>query len=163
MKVGNNEANITRILRYVHGKGYKVDEMKNSGFGRIALYFNDYREANRCLKDTRDNSHEKIVNFEIPKRAKTCKGIITGWDIGATLEELVSSMVTTTNIREVERMKRRTVDRTNRKSNGKLTHLISITWEGNELPKEIRIYGAITGLRVKSYVENVLVVIDTVI
>lgn len=34
--------------------------------------------------------------------------------------------------------------------------VISITWEGNYMPNEIRIYGGITSLRVRPFIDNVL-------
>lgn len=44
-KVSNNEANKARILRYIHSQGYKVASIKNSGYGRLDLFFNGYQEA----------------------------------------------------------------------------------------------------------------------
>lgn len=39
----------------------------------------------------RDSKREGIT-LEIPARAKSCKGIVTGWDLGATLDELIDAM-----------------------------------------------------------------------
>lgn len=41
-KVSNNEANKARILRYIHGQGHKVASVKNSGYGRLDLFFNGF-------------------------------------------------------------------------------------------------------------------------
>lgn len=77
--MGNNKANKAKILRYVHSKGYKVSNIKDRGFAKIELYFDDYRKANKCLNDRGNEKQEKYVSFEILRRAKSCKGIISGW------------------------------------------------------------------------------------
>lgn len=46
-RLSNNESNKLKIIRYVHSKGYKATEIKNRGFGRVELIFNNYLEANK--------------------------------------------------------------------------------------------------------------------
>lgn len=104
---GNNETNKLKIIKYIHEKGYKVDSVKIRGFGRVELNFNDYRDANKCLSDRQTGGHEKIIEFFILKGAKTCKRVVSGWDLNATLDELVESMDCPNNVIELERMKKR--------------------------------------------------------
>lgn len=103
-KVGNNEANKAKILRYIYSKGYKILNIRDRGFARLELYFEDFREANRYLNDKGIEGQDKIVIFDIPRRAMYCRGIITGWDAEATLDELADAMVETRNVIEIERL-----------------------------------------------------------
>lgn len=66
--------------------------------------FDSYYDANACLNKSvkRDDEKEGIF-LEIPSRAKSCRGIITGWDLGATLDELLQAMVVTSNVLAIER------------------------------------------------------------
>lgn len=104
-KVSNNEANKARILRHIHGQGHKIASVKNSGDGRLDLFFNGYQEANKCLKDKGMEGGEVFITFTILDRSTRCKGIITGWDMQTTLDELVESMVVSDNIIEIEILK----------------------------------------------------------
>lgn len=74
-----------------------MTDVKESGFGRVDLQFDDYQEANRCLRDKgAGGGVRKYINFIIPNRSQRCKEIISGWDKRATLGELVSAMLTAT-------------------------------------------------------------------
>lgn len=76
----NNEANKSSILGCVHSQGHKVVEVKESGYGRVDLIFENYRDANRCLKDKGEGGGVgKYINFSILNRSKQSKGIV---DIG---------------------------------------------------------------------------------
>lgn len=79
--------------------------------------------------------------LEIPSRAKTCKGIITGWDLGAPLDELLRAMVVTSNVKAVERLKRKFYCKEECRLKEGVTHTIMMTWEGNLVLSEIRLYG----------------------
>lgn len=155
-KVGSFEANKAKILRYAHGKGYKISEVKDRGFAKVDLIFDNYIEANRCLDDKTDVNGGKEVMFEIPSRAKICRGVITGWDLQAPLDELIDSMEITSNIVAVERLKRRVYDKDTKTVRETISHVICMTWEGNCVPTEIRIYGGLTRLKVRPFVDNVL-------
>lgn len=48
---------------------------------------------------------EVFITFTIPDRSTRCKGIITGWDMQTTLDELVESMVVSDNIIQIEILK----------------------------------------------------------
>lgn len=156
-QVGGNEANKNKILRFLYGKGMKISEVKDRGYARVELGFENYHEANACLSDSviREAQREGIA-LEIPARAKICKGIVTGWDLGATLDELIDAMVVSSNVISLERMKRKVYEGEGRKPIEKVTHSILISWSGSNLPTEIRLYGGITSLRVRPYVDNVL-------
>lgn len=155
-RVTNNESNKLKILRYCHEKLYKVDTVRNRGFGKLELIFANYKEANDCLSDKRSGSREKIVEFNIPKRAKTCKGVIASWDLESTLDELYDAILNKDMIVEIERMKTRKYDKTSKKLVESRSHLVIITWEGNSIPNEVRLYGGVTGLKIRPYVESVL-------
>lgn len=47
----------------------------------------------------------KFINFSIPNRSRQFKGIMAGWNRHGTLDELVSAMVDSSGILEVEHMK----------------------------------------------------------
>lgn len=76
-RVGNNETNRLKIIRYVHEKKYKVTGINSRGFGRVELVFDNYVDANKCLADTQIGNKEKIVNFYVPRRAMSCKGVVS--------------------------------------------------------------------------------------
>lgn len=154
-RLSNNKANKLKIIKYVYSKGYKVSEIKNRGFGRVELIFDNYMEANKCLADVQSGNNEKVVNFYIPRREISCKGVIN-WDKYASLDELLDSMVATDGITEVERMKRRRFDRESGRVREEITDLVCVTWENNRLPEQIRIYGGLSGLRMKPFIENVI-------
>lgn len=46
VRVTNNENNKLKILRYCHEKLYKVDTVRNRGFGKLELIIANYRDAN---------------------------------------------------------------------------------------------------------------------
>lgn len=72
----NNEANNSMILGYVYSQGYKVMEVKESGYGRVDLVFDNYHEANKCFRDKgEEGGTGKFINFSIPNRSKRSKGI----------------------------------------------------------------------------------------
>lgn len=99
----------------MYSQGYKVVEVKESGFGKILLIFDSYQEANRCLKDKGvGGGIGRYINFVIPDRSKKCRGVIAGWDKKSTLDELVSVMVDSSGIIEMERIKRRVFDKETR-------------------------------------------------
>lgn len=45
-QVGNSEANKNKILRFVRGKGLRVQVAKDRGFSRVELEFDNYQDAN---------------------------------------------------------------------------------------------------------------------
>lgn len=98
----------------------------------------------------------KYINFNIPNRSRKCKGIINGLDKRSTLDELVSAMVDKSGVLEVERLKKRVYDRETRNMKDEYSPVVCVTWKGNHIPNDIRIYGGITGLRVRPFIDNVL-------
>lgn len=155
-RAGNAEADKAKILRYAFGKGYRTAEIKDRGFAKVELGFENFQEANRCLEDKWEQGREREILFELPDRAKKCKGIITGWDLNATLDELVSAMVSSVDVVAVERLKRKIYDRETKNVIESVSRVVCITWEGSCVPPEIRIYGRLSGLRVRPFVDNVL-------
>lgn len=110
-KTSCKETNKVKMLNYVYEKGYKVIEINNSRVGRLDLFFDNFQEANRCSLDKKSGRLEKTVEFIIPNRIKRCKGVITDWGLEASLHDLVDSMVEISNILEIERLKRRVLDK----------------------------------------------------
>lgn len=151
-RLGNSEANKAKMLRYVHSKGYNVTEVRDRGYARLELIFDDCTKANRCLEDK--DSQEMV--FEIPGRAKICKGVIIGWDLECTLVELIDAMVNLTGVVSVERLMRKRYDRESKKVEVSASHVVAMTWEGSELQSEIKIYEGLLGLRVRSFIDRVL-------
>lgn len=144
-----------QIIRYVHEKKYKVTGINSRIFGRVELVFDNYVDANKCLADTQIGNKEKIVNFYVPRRAMSCKGVVS-WDKFSTLDELVDSMESTDNIVEIERMRKRRFDRNTETVIEEKLDLVCVTWEGNRILEQIRIYGRLSGLRVRPFIENVI-------
>lgn len=126
-KTSCKETNKVKMLNYVYEKGYKVIEINNSRFGRLDLFFDNFQEANRCLLDKKSGRLEKTVEFIIPNRIKRCKGVITDWGLEASLHDLVDSMVETSNILEIERLKRRVLDKESSMIRENVTQAICLT------------------------------------
>lgn len=149
---GSSENNKAKILRYVYGRGYKVNEAKSRGFARLELLFANHIDANRIL----DDKHSVNIAFRIPSRAKTCIGMINGWDLDAPLDELISVMVYLKDVLKVERLKRRLFNRETKTHEEQVSHVICMTCENSKVLSEIRRYGGLSGLKVRPFVENVL-------
>lgn len=129
-----------------------MTEVRDRGYARLELIFDDCTKANRCLEDK--DSQEMV--FEIPGRAKTCKGVITGWDLECTLDELIDAMVNSTGVVSVERLMRKRYDRESKKVEVSASHVVAMTWEGSELQSEIKIYEGLLGLRARPFINSVL-------
>lgn len=66
-RTGNPETNKAKILRYVHGREFKVSEFKDRGHARVELSFDNYEDANKCVKDIGVGGKSKEIIFEIPQ------------------------------------------------------------------------------------------------
>lgn len=132
-------------------------EVKESGFGRVDLVFDNYRDANKCLKDKGEGGGMgKYMNFSIPNRSKSAKGIVAGWNKHGTLDELVAAMCDTGGILEIEHVKKKIFDKETKAMRDEYSSVVCITWEGNFVPNELLVYGGITSLRVRPFIDNVL-------
>lgn len=77
-KANKKEGNRVKIASLINKIGIKVKEIKNRGFGRAKVYYNDILQANRLIQE--GEKCEK-ANFYIPRKVKKIKGIISDWDI----------------------------------------------------------------------------------
>lgn len=119
------------------------------------MEFNSIDEANRCLDD--EGSKEVIcIAFEVSLHSKFCKGVITGWDMSNHLDELVNSIVSIRGIVSIERLFRKIWNRDTKTMTRVMTHVICITWEGNEVPQKMRLYDGLLGFKVRPFVDSVL-------
>lgn len=130
-RVGNNESNRLRIIKYCNQRGYQGDIAKNRGFGKLDLIFRNIKDANNCLKD---NHTSKIVDFVIPNRAKTIKGLTTGWDNSGTLDKLYEAITNKESIIKLEKIIKRSYDRDSNNIREYATDAIIITYEGTIMP-----------------------------
>lgn len=76
-----------------------------------------------------------------------CKNIVAGWNTSATLDEFYDAILYKANILLIERLKRKRYDKENKKVIESVSSLNLITWEGNVIPREVRIYEDITAIR----------------
>lgn len=71
----NNESDRTAILGYVYGQGHRVVEVKEAGFGRVDLIFDNIREANKCLRDKGEGEElGNLLIFRFPTGRSGTKG-----------------------------------------------------------------------------------------
>lgn len=89
-------------MKYVHGRGHRINGAKDISHARVELEFANTDEANHCL----DDRGNKEIIFEIPSRVRQCKGVVTGWDMSNPLDELVDAMVSVRDIMSIERLER---------------------------------------------------------
>lgn len=150
--VDNAETNKSKILKYIHSRGLKVRCVKDRGHARVELEFNSIAEANRCLED----KHNTLVAFDIPYRIKQCKGVITGWDISMPLYHLAEVLAPCRGIISLERLFKKVWNKETKTSSKVKTHVVCCTWEGSEVPKEVKIYGGLSNLKVRPYVDTVM-------
>ncbi|KMQ84205.1 nucleic-acid-binding protein from mobile element jockey [Lasius niger] len=146
--------NAIKIASLIYRIGIKIEKIRNIGFSRSIIYCKNIVEANRCL-DLGKGTEEQQIHFSIPNRVKRCKGVITEWELEMPLHELIEAMEDTSGIMQIERMKRRFRDAKSGEYKTDFTHHILITMEGNELPKEFRIFGGSVAIRVRPYIEPV--------
>lgn len=66
--------------------------------------------------------------------------MISGWDCGVPIHELVEAMDNMEGLIQLERMKRRFIDKETKESRTRLTSLILVTYEGNVLPEFVTLF-----------------------
>lgn len=154
-RVDSVMSNKIKIIKYINRKGYKVAEVKDKGYGRLELVFENMTEANRCLDD-KEGKEGKIIDFSIPRVNVASKGVVVDWDIQASLEEFVESLQDTTRMQKIERLRMRVYDKDSKKVAEKLTSAVVITWEGSNIPEFIRLYDRLVKLKVRPFIPSVM-------
>lgn len=151
----DKDRNVMKITNYLMKNGIKLDSIKSSGFGKAEITFIDIVHANRCL-DLNNKEGELLVKFVIPNRIKKCKGIIKDWDSDMPLDELVSAIDNSKNIIQMERMKERQFSAKDRRVVTSYSHLVMVTMEGGNIPQYFSMYGGVTRISVRPFVEPVI-------
>lgn len=89
-RTANNDVNKLKIVKYVNAKRYRVAEVRDKGFARVELRFDNLVEANKCLDD-KEGLEKKIVDFNIPRENVQCKGVVSGWDTVRSLNDFADA------------------------------------------------------------------------
>lgn len=72
------------------------------------------------------------------------------------LDELYEAIMVKDNILGLERLRRRRFDKEAKRTIEIGTDVVCVTWGGTVMPNELRIYGGITGLKIRPYIEKVM-------
>lgn len=83
------------------------------------------------------------------------KGVILDWDCSVPIHELAEAMDNKEGLVQLERMKRRFIDRETKESKIRLTNLIIVIYEGNVLPEYVTLFDGIIRLRIRLFMEPV--------
>lgn len=151
----NRVNNMLKIAREMAKERIIVKGIKQCGLSVAELNFANIIEANKCLKIGRKGKEERQIIYSIPGRLKRIKGVISDWDRGVPLHELVEAMDNKEGLVQLERMKRRYIDEKTKESTFKLTDLIIVTYEGNILPEAVTLYAGVIKLRLRAFMEPV--------
>lgn len=139
----NKTSNMLKVAREIAREGIKLKELRHCGLSVAELKFCNIIEANNCLNIGRGNKEDRQIRYSIPGRMQRIKGVISDWDSDVPLHELFEALDEKERVIQVEKMKRRYVDEKTKESKYKFTDLILITFEGNELPESVSLFGGI--------------------
>lgn len=81
--------------------------------------------------------------------------MISGWDCGVPIHELVEAMDNMEGLIQLERMKRRFIDKETKESRTRLTSLILVTYEGNVLPEFVTLFEGAIRMKIRPFMEPV--------
>lgn len=153
---GNNRmANMLKIAREIAKEGIKIKELKQSGLATAEIKFHNIIEANDCLKIGKDSTEDRQIKYMIPGRMQRIKGVISDWDRDIPIHELYEALDDKSRVIKLEKMKRRYVDEKTKESTFRFTDQIMITFEGNELPERVSLYGKVLWLKIRAFMEPV--------
>lgn len=143
-----------KIAREINREGLKMKGIKYCRVAIAEVRFGNIVHANKCLNLGR-NREEDQVEYSIPKRTLRIKGVISGWDCGVPIHELVEATDDKERLIQVERMKRRFVDKKIKEVRMRLTSLVILTYEGNVLPESVTLFGGTIRMKVRPFMEPV--------
>lgn len=147
--------NMIRIAREVNREGIKMRGIKRCGLATAELRFGNIIEINKCLNLGRRNKEENQVRYDIPGRMLRVKGVISDWDYSVPIHELAEAMDDKRGLIQMERMKRRYIDKETKESKIRLTNLIIVTYEGNILLEFVTLFDGVIRLRLRPFMEPV--------
>lgn len=81
--------------------------------------------------------------------------MISGWDCGVPIHELVEAMDNKEGLIQLERMKRRFIDKETKESRTRLTSFIIVTYEGNVLPEFVTLFEGAIRMKIRPFMEPV--------
>lgn len=116
------------------------------------MIFIDIVTANACL-DLQDRA-DRVVIYTIDNKNRRSKEVITCWD--GSLPDLGETLDDKDQILSIEQLRKRVYDDKKKVFDWEPTKHSIITMKGNILPRELTIYGKVTIIPVKSFVEPVL-------
>lgn len=146
--------NALKIVAIVVKDKVQPKNIRNVSFVKSELTFGNVIIANKCLDLNKNRNKETAkVWYDLQLRHVRCKGIVKDWDM--PVRELIEAMGTQNNVVEVERLYIRKWNKESRKMEWIKTKNIKVSFEGNNRPSEIRLFGGLTGVRVFPYVEEV--------
>lgn len=154
-KLKSRILNNMKIASFLHSKNLQVECMKITGFNKTEVKFRNRIEANRCI-DLVTKQDKKIIEARIPSRVTRRKGVIMNWDQELELKILAETLVNEKkDIIQIKKMKRRYYDADKKEVMTKFTDNLIVTFDGNNLPNEIKIYNRLVNLRVRPFIEAV--------
>ena len=120
--------------------------LEKRGRNRVAVFFNDYKQANDFVKHEMHQEHN--TNAFIPANAVSSQGVIRNIDLDITEEEFLKEVQCKQNIISARRMNFRTIEEG--RVMYKPTQTIVATFEGKTIPRSINIF--LTGRLVEPYI-----------
>lgn len=153
----NKEANSFKIMSILKKEKFLVYRITPRGFNTAEVMFHNTHEANRCIDRYNIMSEQdKRLDISLINKNMRSKGIIKDWDRSSSLQELIEAIDDTRGIVSIERMQMKKYNREERRAEWYLGNNIIITVEGKAVPKELRLWGNATGIRIRPYIEKVV-------
>lgn len=114
--------NMIKIAREVNRAGLRTRGIKSCGLAIADIRFGNIIDANKCLNLGKDREDSQ-VDYSIPKRIMRIKGVISDWDKGVPIHELAEAMDNKEGLLQIEKMKRRYMDKDTKESRTRQTLL----------------------------------------
>lgn len=128
--------------------------IKSCGLAIADVRFGNIIDANKCL-NLEKNREDGQVEYSIPRRITRIKGVISEWDKKVPLHKLAEAIDNKEGLIQMEKMKRRYIDKKTKESKTRLTNLIIVTYEGNKLPESVALFDGPIRLRIRPFMEPV--------
>lgn len=145
-----SQSNFLKIMNAISEGKHGPDKVVKSGFKSVDLFFNSLGKANKILSDSKLNSK---INCEILNRNKNIRGVITDWD--GSIHSLGEAIDNKTNIISLERMLKRSYNKTEMKTEMKHTNSFIIVFNDRTIPDYVSLYNGLVKIRVRTYISAV--------
>lgn len=153
-KAKSRTNNMIKLAREVSRAGLRMRGIKNCEIALADIRFENIIDANKCLNLGEDREDSQ-VKYSIPNRIMRIKGVISDWDCSVPIYELAEAMDNKEGLIQMERMKRRFIDKETKESRIRLTNLIIVTYEGTVLAEAVTLFDGVIRLRIRPFMEPV--------